>query len=149
MLLGLINVGVGFNFAGNSRLNIPYGIVVAILAAIVFAVLACYFFTRSRRKYKPDQLNNSPYEDHEYSKNGTMYTDHEMNGQTHEVEVEVPAPYEAMTPYSPRGGQFILTSPYEPMTPYTPTSAYTPVTPRTWKKEEVTNWPLAPYKEFT
>ena len=64
------------------------------------------------------------------------YTDYEMPRQPTFGE-QPPEPYEQSTPYSP-----IVP------TPYTPLSAYTPVTPKTWKKEEITRWPTAPYKEY-
>ena len=151
MLLGLINAGVGFDFAGNSRLNIPYGIIVAAIAIVLSGILGCQMFFRSRRKYKPEQTTEGyQYPQFGVDKDGTMYSDHEMVRQPTFGE-EPPLPYEPTTPYSPMGERFVIApiTPYSPTTPYTPSSAYTPVTPRTWRKEEVTNWPLAPYKEFT
>ncbi len=150
MFLGLVNAGVGFDFAGNSRFVLPYGILVGAIAVVAFAVIGCQMFCRSRRKYKPEQADDYQYPQFGFDKDGTMYSDHEMMRQPTYGE-EPPLPYEPTTPYSPMGERFVLApiSPYSPTTPYTPSSAYTPVTPRTWRKEEITNWPLAPYKEFT
>lgn len=121
---------------GNSHLNIPYAIIVAIIALILFTTISCQFFCRSRRKYKPDNSGNGD----KYPSLGPAadYSDYEMPRQDsfgersssglEELETPVPAPYEAAAPY-------------------TPLTAYTPVTPRTWRKEEVTRWPVAPYEE--
>lgn len=146
MVLGIINAGVGFDFAGNSRLTLPYGLTVGVIAVVLFFVLGFQLFCRSRRKYKPDQTEGYQYPAFGPGKDGIMYADHELTRQPTFGE-EPPLPYEPTTPYSPMGDRFVI-MPQTPTTPYTPMSAYTPLTPKTWRKEEITNWPLAPYKEF-
>ena len=144
MLLGLINAGIGFKFAGNARLNTPYGAIVAAIIIVLILLLSFQFFCRSRRKYKPE--STSPLES-DFGTDGMPYSDYEMLRQPTFGE-EPPLPYEPTTPYSPVAERFVLYSPNRLDTPYTPLSAYTPVTPKTWRKEEVTKWPKAPYKEF-
>ena len=159
MLLGLINAGVGFHFSGNSRLNIPYGAVVGAIVVVLFIILGCWLCLRRRRKYKPQTLEEYQQPDFGFGfgsgKDFSAYTDHELTptsatsaSRQPTFGEEPPLPYEPTTPFSPIGTQFALASPRSPTAPYTPISAYTPATPRTWRKEEITNWPLAPYKEF-
>ena len=116
---------------------------VVAVAAVVFGSIGFQVFCRRRRKYKPERES---YLQHQVVQEPD-YTDYEMPQQPTFGE-QPPEPYEPTTPYSPTGGQFVMTTPYSPTTPFTPLSAYTPVTPRTWRKEEITNWPMAPYKEY-
>ena len=147
MVLGLINAGVGFNFAGNSHLNILYAIIVVVVVVVFVAIIGCQLFCRSRRKYKPDQTEG--FQHPTFEQQG--YSDYEMPRQPTFGE-QPPEPYEPTTPYTPTG-PYSARGPYSPITPsyaqpFTPLSAYTPVTPKTWKKEEITNWPQAPWKEY-
>ena len=147
MVLGLINGGIGFDFAGNSSLNIPYAIVVVVMVLVSGAIVGCQLFCRSRRKYKPEP------ESSQYPQFGPSadHADFEMPRQPTFGE-EPPQPYEPTTPYTPTGpytmgGPYSPTNPYSAQ-PYTPLSAYTPLTPKTWKKEEITNWPQAPWSDY-
>lgn len=111
-------------------MNIPYAIVVVAIALIIAGSTGCLVYCRSRRKYKPEpahpQFGQQP-----------GYSDYEMPRQPTFGE-QPPEAYEPPTPYSPIG-HFTIDS------PYTPVSAYTPVTPKTWKKEDITNWPHWPH----
>lgn len=129
MVLGLINAGIGFNFAGRPRLTIPYGIIAAVVALVFFGVLGCLMCFKQRRKYRPEQ--DGPIQPLPPPQT-PGYQDFELGRQPTFGEAP-PEAYEPTTPYSPR---------FE--SPYTPVSAYTPVTPRTWKKEEVTRWSHLP-----
>ena len=83
--------------------------------------------------YKPEKESNNAK---------PRYSDYEMARQ-HTFGEQPPDPYEATTPYTPS-----IPAPYSPTTPYTPSSAYTPITPSTWKKEELSRWPTSPYKRI-
>lgn len=139
MVLGLINAGVGFNFAGRPNLNIPYGIVAAVCAVVFFGMIGCLLCFKQRRKYRPDQdtpITPFPppqtpggYHDGSPEVPGPYYNqDFELNRQP-TYGSQPPEAYEPTTPYSPSW-----------QTPYTPISAYTPPTPKTWRKEEVTSY---------
>ncbi|KAK5171462.1 uncharacterized protein LTR77_004607 [Saxophila tyrrhenica] len=133
MLLGLINGGVGFNFAHNHRMTIPYAIVVVAIILVCAGVGGCVALCRNRRKYKPER---EPYPHPNFGQQ-PGYTDYELPRQPTFGE-QPPEPYEPPTPYSPIGH-------FEIESPYTPSSAYTPVTPKTWRKEDITNWPQWPH----
>lgn len=136
IILGLINGGIGFNFAGNKRLTTPYAIVVAVIIIVMLGLIGCRMLCRSRRKYKPEPEGYPQFRQQGYS-------DYELPLQP-TFGKQPPEPYEPPTPYS-------LIAPYSigyndsPISPYTPDSAYTPVTPKTWKKEDVSRWPLSPH----
>lgn len=133
MILGLVNAGVGFTFAGRPRLNIPYGAVAAVLALLFFSSLGCLACFKQRRKYRPEA--DGPIPPHAYpaaTPGVSPYQDVELHRQP-TYGSQPPEAYEPATPYSP-------TFP----SPYTPISAYTPVTPQTWKKEEIERWSQAP-----
>ena len=114
-------------------MNIPYAITVVAVILIIAGIIGCLTFCRSRRKYKPEPAEA------QYPQFGQQagYTDYELPRQPTFGE-QPPEPYEPPTPYSPIG-HFTIDS------PYTPIDAYTPVTPKTWKKEEITNWPHWPH----
>ena len=126
---------------GNNHLKILYGILVAAIALVFIGALGCQMFCRSRRKYKPEpEALQYPG----FAAKG--YSDFELSRQPTFGE-QPPMPYEPPTPYSPTG-PYSSNSPFTTTAPYTPLSAYTPITPRTWKKEDITNWPQAPFKDY-
>lgn len=134
MVLGLINAGIGFNFAGRPGLNLPYGIIAAVLSVVFFAILGCLACYKQRRKYRPESdgpIQSFPPAGPQPEIPGP-YQDYELNRQP-TFGSAPPEAYEPTTPYSPTFNS-----------PYTPISAYTPVTPQTWKKEAVTSWSQAP-----
>ena len=138
VILGIINGGVGFNFAGNRHLTTPYAIVVGIIAIIMLSLIGCLIYCRRKRKYKPET-------DAYPTSRQPGYSDYELPRQPTFGE-EPPLPYEPTTPYSPIGPYSVGTGYNDsPTSPYTPLSAYTPVTPKSWKKEEVSRWPLSPH----
>ena len=149
ILLGIINGGIGFHFAGNSHLAIPYAALVIVLFLIFAAVISCQLYFRNRRrKYKPEAEGTYTYptfgeEQHQMGDDRSLY---EMSQGQFVLTEEEPyyepgmgIPFGAAVP-APYGRTVDV--------PFTPMDAYMPVTPRTWKKEEITNWPLAPYKDF-
>lgn len=138
IVLGIINGGIGFNFAGNNRLTVPYAVVVAAIVIVMLSVMGCLMFCRSRRKYKPE-----PEGYPQFQQQSGVYTDFELPRQPTFGE-QVPEAYEPATPYSPLGPYSIGYND-SPTSPYTPSSAYTPVTPKTWKKEEISRWPKSPH----
>ena len=135
MILGLINAGLGFNFAGRPGLNLPYGIIAAVVAVVFAGVLGCLMCFKQRRKYRPESdgpiQSSFPPAGHQPEVPGT-YQDYEL-GRAPTYGSAPPEAYEPTTPYSP---QFA--------SPFTPVSAYTPVTPQTWKKEEIERWSSLP-----
>ncbi|KAF2171375.1 iron reductase domain protein [Zasmidium cellare ATCC 36951] len=55
IILALINGGLGFNFAQDDHDNVPYGIVVAVMA-VIFGVLTFFVWSYSRKHlYKPEK----------------------------------------------------------------------------------------------
>lgn len=134
MILGLINAGIGFNFAERSGLTLPYGIIAGVVSLIFFSILGCLQCYKQRRKYRPESdgpIQPLPPAGHQPEIPGP-YQDFELNRQP-TFGSAPPEAYEPTTPYSPTF-----------YSPYTPISAYTPVTPQTWKKEAVTSWSEAP-----
>ena len=125
-----------------------------IVGVVLFAVIGCQLFLRSRSKYEPDDDEHPPF--------GSIlqYTDFEMPGQPKYGD-QPPEPYGPAMPYTPEDPvygkegpfspvklQFSLYNPSTPITPFTPMSAYTPATPKTWRKEDITNYPQDPHKAF-
>lgn len=140
MALGLINAGVGFNFAGRPNLNIPYGVAAAVCALLFFGMIGCLLCFKQRRKYRPDQDTPiTPYPPQTPGAGFGVHDSPEVPGPYYGQDFELnrqptygsqpPEAYEPTTPYSPGFAG-----------PYTPISAYTPVTPQTWRKAEVTSW---------
>lgn len=167
MVLGLVNIGVGFNFAGNSHYNTPFGIIVGCLVFLGLAALGCVYWCRNRRRYRPERdPYTDPYLVEQESRQGSdgtgMYSDYELRREPSSTfGTEPPEPYEAQTPYTPQ----VVSAP-----PWSPADAYTPVTPKTWKKgksflpdcgamecwladlraptEEITNFPRKPFDYY-
>ncbi|KAI7498548.1 hypothetical protein KC367_g4963 [Hortaea werneckii] len=61
ILLALINGGLGFNLAENHHDNIPYGIVVAVVAIIFIAIRLWLLFKRRPSSYRPDRESLEAY----------------------------------------------------------------------------------------
>ncbi|KAI7471502.1 hypothetical protein KC351_g12098 [Hortaea werneckii] len=61
ILLALINGGLGFNLAENHHDNIPYGIVVAVVAIIFIAIQLWLLFKRRPSSYRPDRESLEAY----------------------------------------------------------------------------------------
>ena len=61
ILLAIINGGLGFNLAQNHRDNIPYGIVVAVVAIIFIAVRLWLLLKRRPSSYRPDRESLEAY----------------------------------------------------------------------------------------
>jgi hypothetical protein len=118
-------------------MNIPYAVTVIAVILIIAGIGGCLYFCRSRRKYRPERASQQ-YAQFGHPQPGYK-DDYELPRQPTFGE-QPPEPYEPTTPYSPIG-HFTIDS------PYTPIDAYTPVTPKTWKKEEITNWPHWPHKD--
>ncbi|KAI7509429.1 hypothetical protein KC347_g5237 [Hortaea werneckii] len=61
ILLALINGGLGFNLAGNHHDNIPYGIVVAVVAITFISIRLWLLFKRRSSSYRPDRESLEAY----------------------------------------------------------------------------------------
>ena len=133
--------------AGYAERDLVYGLVTMAFAIVFFGIVGCMFFMRNRRRsYKADVSYNMPA----FGPGG--------NGGYHDIETrkpsvqptfgeEPPTPYEPHTPFSahPDYLPYGPPEPYAPVmpyTPFTPDSAYTPDTPKTFKKMEITEYPL-------
>ena len=55
MILGLVNAGIGFNFADNQRDNISYGVIAAIVSFLFFGIIAYIAVHNRKRTYRPEK----------------------------------------------------------------------------------------------